>query len=142
HPGHVPFPANPAVVILRPFCQHEALFPGGKLHGETMVRIDHEGGTVKYQLVLAPDLIEINEWQPRLHHTGQHDTDPRVGFCPIERRTVGDNQYFRAALAQTFGYVLTPDVFADWHAKANTTEIDGTGHRAGFKHPLLVKDTV
>ena len=109
---------------------------------QALVGVEHEGGAVENQLVLAADLIEIGERQARIDDPRHRDIQPVIAFDRIERRTVGHQQQFGAGFAQTFDRIETPNVFADRHADAHAANVEGTGHGAGLEDAFLVEDAV
>ena len=109
---------------------------------EALVGVEHEGRAVENQLVLAADLIEIDERQARIDDPRHRDIQPVIALERIEGRTVRHQQHLGAGLAQAFDRIETPDVFADGHADAHAANVEGAGHGAGLEDALLVEDAV
>ena len=120
----------------------ERFLPGGHLDGEARIGVDDERRAVEDQLVLAADLVEIGERQPGLRDAGDGDVHAHVALLPVERRTVRHDQEFSAALGETLGDLVGPDVLADRHADLDAAKQDRSRQRAGVEHALLVEDAV
>ena len=78
--------AGPAVLALLPDGERDDLLVGGQLAGERAIGVEHEGGAVEDQLVLAADLVEIDQRQAALGHARGRDVEPLLGLAaPIGR---------------------------------------------------------
>ena len=125
-----------------PLGERDRLLPGGKLRGETAVGIEHEGGAVEDELVLAADLVEIEKWQAGLGDARLGLVQAHVGLGPVEGRAVGRDEDFRAVLGKALGHVGAPDVLADRHAEPDAAKGDRLRHRPLRKDALLIEDAV
>ncbi len=118
-----------------------------RLGDEPPVRVQDEGAAVEHQLVLAADLIAVDQRQAGLGHARHREIEAKILFVMLERRAVGHHQNLGAALLQAFGDVFGPHVLADHHAEPHLRAVgkpkrDRTGNRARREDALLVEDAV
>ena len=93
------------------------------LQRERAVGIEHEGGAVEDQLVLAADLVEIDERQAGLGDARDGELEADVIACRARRAS----RWARAGVsapvsARRLADLLGPDVLADRHAEPHAAE--------------------
>src|SRR5258705_12462125 len=79
-------------VLALPPGKDDCFLPGRQLNGETGIRVEHERRTVEHELVLATDLIEIDERQPGFREPRDGYIHAQIRLWPVERRTVRRKQ--------------------------------------------------
>ena len=134
--------AAPALAVLLPDGERDRLAERRHLAGERAVGVDDEGGAVEDELVLAADLVEIDERQPALGHAGGGDVDALVGLAAPVGRAVRDEEDLAAGLGDALDDLVAPDVLADRDADAHAADHHRPGQRARREHALLVEDAV
>ena len=102
-----------------PAGQRQRLDEAGRLRHQPAVGVEREGAAVEHQLVLAADLVDVEQRQPGLGHPRHGELQPQVLLAVLERRAVGDEQDLGPALGQALGHVLGPHVLADHDAEAD-----------------------
>ena len=111
--------------------------------GKAAIGVEHEGGALEDEFVLATKLVEIDHRQAALDDAGDGDVEPLLDHAAAEGRAVRDQQDLAAGLSDTLDDFLAPDVLADRNAQADmVAEDDRAGQRAGLEHALLVEDAV
>ncbi|MGY4332076.1 hypothetical protein ACVWWG_006493 [Bradyrhizobium sp. LB7.2] len=119
-----------------------------QLRRERKIAVEREGSTVKHQLVLAANLVEIDQRQTALGDARDRNRQTHVGLVAGVGRAVRHQNDLDAGLGQRLDHVLVilglfqPDVLADRHTDPNAAH----GHRprggAARKQPLLVEHAV
>ena len=56
------------------------LAKGRKLGGKRAVGVEHEGGAVEHELVLAANLVEIDQRQPAFRHPRHREIEADLGL--------------------------------------------------------------
>ena len=117
------------------------LFELAHLEGQRLVGVDGEGSAVEDQLVLAAELVGVEDRQAALDHLPDDHLLADLDLAAIIGRAVGHQQDLGAALGQRLADAeLAPDVLADRDAEPDAAEIDRTRHvGTGLEHPLLVE---
>ena len=115
---------------------------GGELGLERAIGAQREGGAVIDDLVLAADLIEIDEGQAALDHALDAELHAHVGLAGLIGRTVGHQQDFAAGLGDAFDDIGCPHILADRHADSDTAKDQRSRHRAGREDALVVEHAI
>src|SRR3546814_14462200 len=89
------------------------LLPGRHLQRQAAVGVQHEGGAVEHQLVLAADLVQVDQRQAALHHPRHRELGAHVELAELERRAVRHQQDLAAGLGHALDHLGGPDVLAD-----------------------------
>src|SRR3984893_13491133 len=106
------------------------------------IGIEAEGRAIEDKLVLAAELIEINERQFALGNPRDGDRKPLVRLAAPVRRTVGNKKNFAARGGEAFDRVRSPNILADGNADAHALEGDRPRHRSRSEHALFVKHPI
>ncbi len=112
------------------------------LDREREVGVQHEGGAVEDEFVLAAELVHIGERQAALLDAADGELHARVVLVEVVGRTVRHEDDLGARCFQAFDHVGEPDVLADGHADADTANVEGAGHRALVEDAGLVEDGI
>ena len=104
-------------------------------------------GAVKHELVLATDLVDIDQRHAAFGHAGHGDVEAHLILVPRVGRAVGHNHQFGTGFGQAFHHIfvvapLGPDVLADGNTNPHAAEIDRTGRRPRCKQAPLVEHAV
>ena len=138
-PGRQAFPALlPAAELDR----RDFLAERGELGLERAIGAQHERAAVEDQLVLAADLVDIDEGQAALDHAMDAQLHTHVGLAHFIGRAVGHQQDLAAGLRDAFHDIGRPHILADRHAEPHAVEDQRPGHRTRREHPLLVEHAV
>ena len=76
--------AGPAVALPRPAGERERLLEGRRLGGESVVRVEDEGGSVEDELVLPAHLVHVDQRQVRLADAGNGEVEAGVALVALE----------------------------------------------------------
>ena len=106
-----------------------------------------ERSAIEHQLILASDLVGIDERQIAFGDARDRDVEPNLLLVVRVRRAVGHDKQLCTGLGETLDHVLVvaplgPDVLADRHADAHAAEVDGTRGRARRKQAALVEHAI
>ena len=137
-----PLDAAPAIVCAPPMGDRHTLAKRRKLRGERAVGVEHEGGAVEHQLVLAADLVEIDQRQTALRYPRNREVEASLGLVAPIGRTVRHQQDFPAGLRDAFDDVGAPDILADGNADPHAVEHDRARHGSRREHAFLVEHAV
>ena len=140
-----PVRAAPRSARARPVRRHHGLAERRQLERERAVGIERERGAVEHQLVLAADLVDVDERQAALGDARDRDVEADVALVAPIGRAVRHDQHFGAGLGQALDHSRAPqcpDILADRHAEAHAAEVDRPGQRARREHALLVEHAV
>ena len=113
-----------------------------QLESDRAIGIDRKRGAVEYQLVLAADLIQINQRQAGLDHAAERDVEPFLGFAAPIGRAVRHQEDFAAGFGQALDHFGAPDILADRYPDASALDHNRTGQRAGRENPFFVEHAV
>ena len=136
--GTGPGVVRPAV----PFGDGQTLLERRQLGPEFAASVKDEGRAVEYKLVLATDLVQVDDRQTRLAHPPRGELVAKIDLVRLEWGTIDDDQDFGARLDQAFTDFGRPDIFAHGQPEPNAAKIDRTGQSAGFEDALFVEDRV
>src|SRR3546814_334888 len=117
----------------------DRLLEGGKLRGEAVVGVQHEGGAVEHQLVLAAYLVHVDERQACLAAALHRELDALLGLVQLVGRAVDDDEDLGAGLLQALAHVGRPHVLADHDAETHAAKVHRAGQRPCAEHALLVR---
>ena len=111
------------------------------------VGVERKGCAVKDELILAAELIDIDQRQPGFGDARNDDIEADFALVAPIGRAVGHEQNFGTGLGQAFDDILViapvgPGIFADRQAEPHAAEADRTGQRAGGEDPLFVEHPV
>ena len=140
--------AGPALVLLPlPAGDQQLLLERPALRGEAPVGVEHEGRAIEHQLVLAADLVAVDQRQAGLGDPRDREVEAHVRLVVLVGRAVGHDQDLGAGLLEPLGDVLGPHVLAHHAADAQLPaarqrERHRPGDRAGGEHALLVEHAV
>jgi hypothetical protein len=141
--------AGPEVVVsAAPAGDQQVLLERLGLCRQPAIGIEHKRGAVEHQLILAADLVAVDQRQPGLGDPRDREVHAHVLLVGLERRAVRHDQDLGAGFLQALRDVLGPHVLADHTADANLIAAAGqrerhrTGNRAGREDPLLVEHAV
>ena len=83
-----------------PAGQRQRLDEAGRLRHQAAIGVQRERAAVEHQLVLAADLVDVEQRQAGLGDARHGQLQPLVLLAVLERRAVGDDQDLGPALAQ------------------------------------------
>src|ERR1700730_1102877 len=106
------------------------------------IGIEAEGRAIEDKLVLAAELIEINERQFTLGNPRDGDRKTLVRLAAPVRRTVGNKKNLTARGGEVFDRVRSPNILADGNADAHALAHDRPRHRPRREHALFVEHPV
>ena len=106
------------------------------------VGIEAEGRAIEDKLVLAAELIEINERQSALDNARDGDESRSSRLAAPVRRTVGNKKNFAACGGEAFDRVRSPNILADGNADAHALERRRPRHRPRREHALFVEHAI
>ena len=121
---------------------YETLLQEGQLRGQPALRVQDEGGAVEDLVVLPAREVEVDERQPGLDRTRDHERLPHVLLAAVVGRSVRDEEDLRPALGERFGHVVEPGVLAYRSADPDGTHAIGAGQGTRVVDPHLVEDSV
>ena len=127
--------AGPAVGRAREYHRRHRLAERRELRAEGQVGVEHEGGALEHELVLAADLVDVDERQAGVLDARHRHVEPLVDDAAPVGRAVRHQQNLAAGLADAFDRLRAPDVLADRHADAQPAEIDRPRHLARPRTP-------
>ena len=104
--------------------------------------VEREGGAVEHQLVLAADLVQVDQRQLALLDPLQGELQAGVLLAGLERRAVDRHQRLGAVLLQALGDVGRPHVLADHDAEPPAAHVDRPRQVARREQALLVEHAV
>src|SRR5262249_56183739 len=85
--------AAPAIAAALPAQRLDDLVKGRELEGERAIGVQAERRAVEYELVLAADLVDIDQRHAALGHAGDGKVEARAGLVSrIWRAVRGDHQ--------------------------------------------------
>ena len=118
-----------------------------KLEGDRAIGVERKRRAVENELILAADLIDIDERQFRLGDPRHGHVEAHLGLVAPIGRTIGHDEQLGAGLRQRFNDILVvapvgPGILADRQPKPHAAEAHRTGHRSRSKHALLVEHAV
>src|SRR6202045_3575886 len=113
-----------------------------KLERARAIGIQSKGRAIEDKLVLAAELIEINERQCALGNPRDGDRKPLARLAAPVRRTVGNKKNFAARGGEAFDRVRSPNILADGNADAHALEGDRPRHRPRSEHALFVEHPI
>ena len=122
--------------------RRDLLAERGELGLELAVGAQRERAAVVDHLVLAADLVEIDERQAALDHALDAELHANVRLADLVGRGVGHQQDLAAGLGDAFDDIGRPHVLADRHADAHAVEHQRPGHRARREDALVVEHAV
>ena len=134
--------AFPALAAAAELDGRHLLAERGELGLERAVGAQHERAAVVDHLVLAADLVEIDERQAAFDHAIDAELHAHVGLADLVGRAVGHQQDLAAGLGDAFDDVGRPHVLADRHADAHALEDQRPRHRARREDALVVEHAV
>ncbi len=137
----------PAIAGALPSRRLDNFAKGRELEGQPAIGVEGKRGAIEDELVLAADLVDIDQRDAALGHAGDRDVETHLVLVTGVRRSVGHDHQLGARLAEAFHYVFVvtpfgPNVLTDRKADAHASEIDGTGRRPGREQPPFVKHAV
>ncbi|MNF62977.1 hypothetical protein D3C84_446640 [compost metagenome] len=110
--------------------------------GQLALAAEHLGAAVEDQLVLAADLIEVNEWQTRLIAALRHQLIADPGLLPVIGGGVDTQQQLGAGRLGRQGRARLPQIFTDEQPQFVLSESHDAGFSACGEVALLVKHPV
>ena len=118
-----------------------------ELEGERAIGVQAERRAVEHKLVLAADLVHIDERQIAFGDARHGDVESNLVLVAGIRRAVGHDHQLGTGLGEAFDHVLVvapfgPDVLADGNAEAHTAEIDRPGRRPRREDAALVEHAI
>ena len=134
--------AFPAAAVAAELDGRDLLAERGELGLERAVGAERERAAVVDHLVLAADLVEIDQRQAALDHAVDGELHAHVGLADLVGRGVGHQQDLAAGLGDAFDDVGRPDVLADRHADAHALDHQRPRHRARREDALVVEHAV
>ena len=140
--------AAPAVVAPCPAQCRDVLDEVGQLRRDRQIAVEGKRGAVEDELVLAADLVEIDERQSAFGDACDRNRQPDVGLVARVRRAVRNQQNFGAGLGEALDDVLVilgffqPDVLADRHTDADAFDRHRPRGRPAREQALLVEHAV
>ena len=142
-----PADAAPAVAGTLPAHRRHLFAKRRKLERQRAVGVQPERGAVEDELVLAADLVDIDDRQVAFGHARDRDVEPDIVLVAPIGRAVGHHQKLRAGLRQRLDDILVvapvgPDVFADRNPEAHAAKVDRAGRRPRSKHATLVEHAI
>ena len=102
-----------------------------RLRHEAAIGVEHERGAVEHQLVLAADLVAVDQRQAGLGDPRDREVEAHVLLVVLERRAVRHDQDLGAGLLEALGDVPGPHVLADHAAEAQLVAAAGSGNAIG-----------
>src|SRR5258707_6187968 len=137
----------PAIAGALPSRRLDNFAKGRELEGQPAIGVEGKRGAIEDELVLAADLVDVDQRDAALGHAGYRDVETQFVLVTSVRRSVGHDHQLGARLAEAFHYVFVvtpfgPNVLTDRKADAHASEIDGTGRRPGREQPPFVKHAV
>src|SRR5262249_22433486 len=139
--------AAPAIAAPLPAQRLDDLVKGRELEGERAIGVQAERRAVEYELVLAADLVDMDQRHAALGHAGDGKVEAHVVLVARIGRAVGHDHQLGAGLGKAFNHVLVvapfgPDIFADRNADAHAAEIDRTGRRPRREDASFVEHAI
>ena len=140
--------AAPVVAVPGEPQRGDALLERRQLRSEREIAVERERRAVEHQLVLAADLVEIDQRQAAFGDPRHRHRQPHVVLVAGIGRAVRHQNDLGAGLGQRLDHVLVvlglfqPDVLADRHADPHAAHGDGARGRSARKQPLLVEHAV
>ena len=127
--------------------KRQRLDEAGRLRHQAAIGVQRERAAIEHQLVLAADLVDVEQRQAGLGDACHGQLQPLVLLAVLERRAVGDDQDLGPALTQALGDVLEPHVLADHDTQAyrlarGQRQAHRARDRAGLEDALLVEHAV
>src|SRR4029077_11993463 len=113
--------------------------PHRQSHDRLFVRVDDEGSAVKDELVLAADLVDVDERNAGFTHARAHQRHAAIDLAALERRAVRDEKQLRPLAGKMTCDSWEPDVLANGNPDTNSFELDDVGQRARLEDALLVE---
>jgi len=104
--------------------------------------IDQHGTAIEDQLILAADLVDIDDRHPPFARARRQHIVAALLLAAMKRRSIEIDHQARARAGRTSSGFRPPDVLADGDGGGHTAEIDHTGRIAGGKIALLVEHLV
>src|SRR5581483_3233914 len=111
--GHRPLLAAPLPVNAKPVRRHDRFLEFMQLEADRAVGIHRKRSTVKYEFILAADLIQINERQTAFDDAIERDVETLLGLATPIRRAIRHEQDFAARLRYALHHVRSPDILAN-----------------------------
>ncbi len=134
--------AFPAAAVAAELDGRDLLAKRGELGLERTVGAERKRSAVIDHLVLAADLIEIDQRQSALDHALDGELHAHIGLADLVGRGVGHQQDLAAGLGDALHDVGRPDVLADRHADAHALDHQRPRHRARREDALVVEHAV
>ena len=134
--------AGPAIPLAQPAGEGERFFEGGRLGGEAVVGVQHEGGTVEDEFVLPANLVHVDQRQVRLADAGDGEVEAGVALVALEGRAVDRDHDLGSRFRETFGDLGEPHVLADHGPEADAAKRYRPRQARARKDPHLVEDPV
>src|SRR4029453_10110853 len=106
------------------------------------VTVDDKRSAIEHELVLAADLIDVDQRNSRIDHALARQRQALVEFPHFERRAVRNQEQLRAEPAKVRRDQREPDVLADRKADGRTAKDRRLRQRTWREHALLVEDAV
>ena len=101
-----------------------------------------ERGAVEHELVLAADLIDVDDRQVAFGDARHRDVEAHLVLVALIGRAVRHDQQLGAGLGQALHHLGAPDVLADRQPEAHTAKAHRAGIGPGNEHALLVEHPV
>ena len=108
-------------------------------HCKPAVAPDRHGTPVEHQLILAADLVHIEDGDIAGQRAALDDPQSLAVLAEVIGGGIDVEQYFSASLDRHRGRTLVPDVFAHRQREPESTDLDHTGLHSRDEIALLVE---
>ena len=140
--GHLARRADPAIPLAGPAGDGDTFLPGRHLQGQRAVGVEREGTAIEHQLVLAAQLVQIDQRQAGFDDARGGDVEAGIQFRTLEGGAIRHQQDFRAGFLQALDDFRRPDILADRHAEADAAEIHRPRQRPRLEYALFVEHAI